>query len=323
MQHAAPIRKSQLAAMAAAALLLMAGCDYYDGLKRKAFEVASQYAPVRNTCPPGDKAAAAITAPANVVAASLLTEPTPAVVNIAPAARDAVAAATAYLEARGPRANPLVPVVLSYLSRRFDLDWARGLVAKAKSSADFSRGAAKYYLPLVRADAPAQTLDKKLHVDFVGLYCAEMGFPGEYRDWVKSHTRENKLQEYAGLVGAYLWAVEQGCVAPDDPEWAGLQEHFGRRLAELIAAQRKVTRSYLYAVDMLYYLDQGHRVESDWLDDIRAAQRPDGAWGADDESIEQRDYAAVLALWALHEASGRPRQAVRWSYPVSRPLSMR
>jgi hypothetical protein len=102
----------------------------------------------------------------------------------------------------------------------------------------------------------------------------------------------------------YAWLCENGCT-DIAPGFAEFQEKVAGSMADMVKAG-SLKRDVAYeAMALLFFMGAGAKVEKAWLDEVAAAQQPDGGWAYDQaaEGAVSDGHPTVLALWALLESA--------------------
>jgi len=227
---------------------------------------------------------------------------------------DAIAAAVAraerYLQARGPRIDPLMTYVLARLERRYGLAWTAqqrdGALAAAAASPQlglFRRLVDPQARPDPGALATIENQSDRLILS--ALYCRELGAPPAAD--LETFARKPGADVAHGAL-ALQWLVENGCLTREAA--APLRQLFVDELVTEIA-QAPAVDVGIESTAMLEYVGAADRIQPAWVDAILAAQHPDGGWG-ERPPDPSNDHTTALALWVLLAQSGRPRVDVPW-----------
>lgn len=96
---------------------------------------------------------------------------------------------------------------------------------------------------------------------------------------------------------ALIWALDNGCAMPAALDAELLDEVI--REVRGVAADGPVTDLRLEALAMLAATGRHDLLQAQWIDDMLAAQQPDGSWKADPASPAASGHSTGVALWLL------------------------
>lgn len=153
-------------------------------------------------------------------------------------------------------------------------------------------------------------------VTATALHCDHVGLPD---DWLEVLREATRLGAYAltHAVAATRWTVENGCLPPARVLALELEQIDALvRLLEqrhgLAERHALATDIWIEALAMLHYLDAAERVQPAWIDDLLAAQRPDGGWPNHPDDARSHPHPTALALWVLLERLEPAAGPARW-----------
>jgi hypothetical protein len=109
---------------------------------------------------------------------------------------------------------------------------------------------------------------------------------------------------------AIMWIEDNRCARPYSED---LRERVIADTAKLIRAGDGVTTDLeLEAAAFLAYLGEGGRIPREFVDDVVAAQRPNGGWAIASPYPDTNGHTTGFALWFLHEtlSPGRTERMV-------------
>lgn len=147
------------------------------------------------------------------------------------------------------------------------------------------------------------TVDRMLAV---ALHCDHLGVP---ESWLRTLRSAGDRGGYA-LTHAALaigWTLENGCLTPADAgplrsRLLGQLEELIDRRSELAARNPRASDIWIEALALFGYLGAKTRVRPEWLEALRALQRPDGGWPEHPQAENSSPHTTAFALWALLEA---------------------
>lgn len=224
--------------------------------------------------------------------------------------------AAALLRTRGDKLHRLMPLLLSYLARRFpdatDWSWVRGQVDRTLAFTRSPQGeAAAPYARLLDAGAtlprrPEDLVDNEIdRLTAPALWCDR--FPMSVADFDTALRTAARTGGYdlthAAL--AFEWARENGCLPAGQTEKT--RAMLVARLRALIATG-KTDDVQVEAGAMLDYL--GERPPPALVERLRNTQRVDGGWPAVARG-DSDDHTTTLALWVLL-ATEKPGARSTW-----------
>lgn len=222
-----------------------------------------------------------------------------------PSGDPAVDAAAAFLIRQGPTVATDWAVVLDHLARRYGLDWADAVLARARWEAAGPLSAqanlfARVYDPSAAVGASPQDLASGNRTDQLtstALHCDRWPLPGDYVDQLEAQAARRDLGEKNHALIPAIWAHEHGCL--DDAEYRRVTDLVAPQLAQAVRQKSAVDDPFVEAVALLTFVGRDDLVDPAWIDAIRAAQRPDGGWVEEPGSTTSSAHTTFLALWVL------------------------
>jgi hypothetical protein len=198
---------------------------------------------------------------------------------------------TAALNALRPQTSSLHQAVLA----RVDEDGGHPL--RALFEAD-------YVLPAGKSTAWTPPTEKRVSPNRVlveATHCAAHGLRPEALAYVCGPMRDEGGYHTAHGLWALVIAADRGCIPVGSGCWSALQGELTAAQPAALAPDSPTLVVDLFAERALMLGLSGQAPEASWLEALRAAQRPDGAWGvaAEGDNPYWRFHATMTAAWAL------------------------
>lgn len=134
-----------------------------------------------------------------------------------------------------------------------------------------------------------------------------------YYAWLMELSKEGGFELTHALL-AIKWLEETGYSDPkNDKEFASLKRQVVAELKSKILTNVGFWGDVeIEAVAFLLYIGEYEAVKAEWIQQILAAQRPDGGWAVDRERELSVAHPTSLAVWALLSYSLGPSEQEQW-----------
>lgn len=229
-----------------------------------------------------------------------------------------------WLIAQGSGLPPYVSLLMDQLRRRFGTEVPPEFEAAARAAAAGGEGAAqmRVYLRLLdprvvitQADLDNLT-DEVDRITGPALACDQVALPDGYLGLLQRAV-ELGGYERTHAVLALQWIREHGCI--DEDAAAELSGRWTGELVETVESERVAGNGAgdlsIEAMAMLAYSGHIDRIEEGWVDDVLAAQNPDGSWPHGSTTMAASPHTTVLAVWLLLELADAEAAPIPWIPP--------
>lgn len=221
-----------------------------------------------------------------------------------PSGDPAVDAAASFLIRQGPAVAADWAVLLDHMARRYDLDWAAPVLARARwEAARPGSVQANLFARVYDPSAAVGTIPQDMtsgatdQLTATALHCDRWPLPEDYKRRLEAQAAGRDLGEKNHALIPAIWAHEHGCL--DDAEYARIVDLVAPQLAQAVMQKAAVDDPFVEAVALLALVGRDDLVDPAWIEAIRAAQRPDGGWVEEAGATVSSAHTTFLALWVL------------------------
>jgi hypothetical protein len=131
------------------------------------------------------------------------------------------------------------------------------------------------------------------------LHCDRIPLPAGYARTLESNVRPGEYQ-LTHVVLAMIWIEDNHCARPYSDD---LRARVIAETAKLVhAGDGETTDLELEAAALLSYLGEERRLPPSFIDDVVAAQRPNGGWAIASPYRDTNGHTTGFALWFLCES---------------------
>jgi hypothetical protein len=221
-----------------------------------------------------------------------------------PAPDPAVLAAVAYLEEHHVQLHPATVAMLARISAELDVGALFERTASQHERACqelHTLGLRPFCVLIDRTQRSSVTELRSLgaSIDALtarALHCRDIPLDDHY--WQALSTAiDAGGYDLTHAAMALHWSYKEGCI--DATAFGDTTQHLGPKLTQVVDQAGCATDEGIEAIVALYLIDRGDLVATDWVNTIRAAQRPDGGWAASPSNSVSWDHTTTLGLWAL------------------------
>ena len=216
-----------------------------------------------------------------------------------------------------------VYALLDYLQRRFQLDprYRIGAAFPEENHPDYDRDmialVKRLAAPDFVADLERIEAEENWLMEFMAraMYCDHFPVDEAFEPTLLAGYEEDLERPEPGYIATHIilcfqWLLELGCsVYGDDLD--ALFDDFADTLVAIVEREEAETDLAFEAMAFLYYIGYGDHVRPEWIDVMRALQRPTGGWGYRPQDGEH-GHPTVLALWVLLENALPDAPRVPW-----------